>query len=171
MWTTPGCRAYYGVLRNDSNPEALSSTSFTMTEDSTVQLAIGHQHVGSINISITVNGKLLCASYPTYGTQEGVPGNEKGFLVKMSHCISPAGADPSTVNAGPLTVEGPIQLSAGDEVTLKSYYWVGSEDKRTAPIPGGTHLNVMGYMYTAYTSDAAEGAMVSSLNDDVGSDD
>jgi hypothetical protein len=102
-------------------------------------LAIGHQHVGGLNISMFHNDKFLCASHGRYGTEEGVPGNEKGYLVQMSDCYN------ADENGG----RG-YALKKGDKVRLDSWYWVGSNDPRLANNRGGTHLNVMGYMYTAY---------------------
>lgn len=43
-----------------------------------------------------------------------------------------------------------FQLKRGDKICLDSWYWVGSDGPELAPHPGGTHLNVMGYMYAAY---------------------
>eukprot|EP00939_MAST-03C_sp_MAST-3C-sp1_P004117 g4117.t1 len=137
--TTPKCSTYYEVLRNDDEPEHLSSTEFVVPQDMTIRSAIGHQHTGALNISLFLNDKFLCASFPTYGTEEGVAGNEKGYLVKMSRCVDDA-------------TTGPVPMKKGDRVRLDAYYYVGSDDPRLA-YSDGTHLNVMAYMYTAYSID------------------
>lgn len=142
VWTTPNCAAFYSIQRNDEQPEHLSSTEFTLQADGELVMAVGHQHVGALNISLFYNDEFVCASYPTYGSEEGVAGNEKGFLTKMSTCYDQDQAG------------GPLKLSQGDKVRLDSWYWVGSEDSRIEPLPAGSHLNVMGYMYTAFTSPA-----------------
>ncbi len=98
--------------------------------------AVGHQHVGAINISLFVNDKFVCASHPTYGRTPGKAGDEQGYLVAMSACL-----DKSAKGGTSLTV------AKGDKVRLDSWYWVGRDDPRIYPLPGGTHLNVMGYMY------------------------
>ncbi len=134
-FTTPDCATFYNVLRNDAQPETVASTEYEVGADAQVLLAIGHQHTGALNISLFLNGKFVCASYPTYGTEEGVAGNEKGYLVGMSHCI-----DDST---------GPLLLNKGDKLRLDSWYFVGSNDPRLL-YSDGTHMGVMGYMYTAY---------------------
>jgi len=136
--TTPNCETYYEVFRNDDEPEHLSSTTFQIPRDMTIYTAIGHQHTGALNISMFKNGEFVCASYPTYGTEEGVAGNEKGYLVKMSGCVNES--------------TGPLVLKAGDSVRLDAYYFVGSHDPRLL-YSDGTHLNVMSYMYTAYAFD------------------
>ena len=96
--------------------------------------AHGHQHTGALN-TIYKNDEFVCASKPRYGTKDGVVGNERGYLVQMSHCIDEA--------------SGPLVLKKGDKVRLESYYYVGSHDPRLA-YSDGTHLNVMAYMYIGY---------------------
>lgn len=71
------------VLRNDEQPETLSRTSFTIPHAASIVHAVGHQHTGAINVSMWHNDKFVCASYPTYGNETDVPGNERGHLVKM----------------------------------------------------------------------------------------
>ena len=45
-----------------------------------------HQHIGGkcITVSDPDTGKVICKSCPIFGTEEGVPGNEKGYLVAMT---------------------------------------------------------------------------------------
>merc|ERR1711974_230087 len=140
MGTTPSCATFYNVFRDNNHKEHVSSTEFTVPSDMSVQLAIGHQHTGALNISLFVNGKFICASLPRYGEQEGVAGNEKGYLVAMSRCFDMA------ANGGV-----PLGLKKGDAVRLDSWYYVGDDDKRLWPGASGTHLNVMGYMFISYT--------------------
>jgi hypothetical protein len=139
VYTTPSCKTFYEVYQNDEQPETVSSTTFKVPVDAELMLAIGHQHVGARNISLFHNEKFLCSSQPQYGTEEGVAGNEKGYLVHMSTCYD------ADQNQG----QGYV-LRAGDTLRLDSWYWVGSDDPVLAPNPGGTHLNVMGYLYTVY---------------------
>ncbi|KAJ8598791.1 hypothetical protein CTAYLR_010188 [Chrysophaeum taylorii] len=140
VWTTPDCATYYQVLHNETHPEQLSSTSFTPPFDMEILLAIGHQHVGAINISLFVNDVFVCASYPTYGTDpNNTAGNEQGYLVKISYCYD---KDDSPA---------PLVVRRNDTVRLDSWYWTSDDDPRIAPLPGGTHLNVMGYMFVLYS--------------------
>jgi len=139
VYTTPSCKTFYAVYENDEQPESLSSTTFTIPADSELMLAIGHQHVGARNISLHHNGKAVCASVARYGTEEGVPGNEKGYVVEFPPCY----------NADDNQGQG-FKVKKGDTLRVDSWYWVGRNDKMIAPHPGGTHLNVMGYMYMAY---------------------
>ena len=96
---------------------------------------VGHIHTGGLNISLSVNGETVCTSFPTYGATEGVAGDEKGYLVRMSHCLDSA--------------TRPLELRKGDVVSVDGYYYVGSHDPRLL-YSDGTHLNVMSYMYLGY---------------------
>lgn len=137
--TTPECDTFYNVLRDNKNKETVSSTEFTLPSNMQVHLAIGHQHTGALNISLFVNNAFLCASFPRHGVTLGVPGDEKGYLVAMTRCYDQA-------------ITGtPLQLNKGDRVRLDSWYYVGDDDSRLWPGASGTHLNVMGYMFIAYT--------------------
>jgi|AntAceMinimDraft_1070359.scaffolds.fasta_scaffold188528_2 fructose-specific component phosphotransferase system IIB-like protein len=51
----------------------------------------GHLHIGGrsvqlINTTAGANNAVVCESVSRYGTQPGVVGNEKGFLVDISRC-------------------------------------------------------------------------------------
>merc|ERR1712125_117910 len=72
--TAPDCATFYEVLRNDEQPAHLASQEFSIPTDLKVLFAVGHQHVGAINISLYVNDHLSCTSFPRYGTQKDVPG-------------------------------------------------------------------------------------------------
>ena len=141
VYTTPNCQLYYAVLRNDDEPINISRTTFTVPADVEVLLAIGHQHVGAINTSLIHNGKTVCTSFPTYGTETGVAGDEKGYLVKMSPCFQKGQQGAA-----------PLKFKKGDTVTVEGLYYVGSDDNRLL-FSDGTHLNVMTYMYIAYSLD------------------
>lgn len=137
VYTVPNCASFYGVQRNDANPYTVASTSWTVKADGVILQAVGHQHVGAVNISLFLNDGLVCASYPRYGSAEGVAGDEKGYIVEMTECFNKDRGQT-------------LSFKAGDEVRVDSWYFVGSDDPRIAPHPGGTHLNVMGYMYMSY---------------------
>jgi len=139
----PDCAAFYHVQRNNAEPVTVASAELSIDGVYDVVAATGHQHVGAVNLSVSVNGRLVCASYPTYGNQKGVAGDELGYLTHMSQCIGTA-ADAYT--------EGPLQLSKGDKLRVDGYYFVGDNDERIAPYKGGTHLNVMSYLYTAFAA-------------------
>jgi hypothetical protein len=139
VFTTPNCATFYQAKHQEGQPEVVSSTTFPIPVDSELILGIGHQHIGARNISLWHNGKFLCASYPRYGTEEGVVGNEKGYLVEMSYCFD------ANDNQG----KGYV-LKNGDTLRLDSWYFTGYDDPILAPNPGGSHLNVMGYMFMAY---------------------
>jgi hypothetical protein len=53
-----------------------------------VNWMVGHQHIGGrgirlLNTTAGADNTVVCESLPRYGTQPGVLGNEKGFIVHM----------------------------------------------------------------------------------------
>ena len=73
----PSCQVFYSVLRNDTQPVNHVGYSLSAPARMTVLFSVGHLHSGGVNISLSVNGKAVCTSFPTYGTEQGVAGNEK----------------------------------------------------------------------------------------------
>lgn len=140
VWTTPSCETFYDVQENNDEPESLSSTEFVVPYDMEILTMIGHQHTGALNISLFVNDEFVCDSHPAYGNRDGIPGDEQGYLISMSTCFL-KDDDPAMPS---------LVLKKGDTVRLDSWYWVGTVDSRIHPHPGGSHLNVMGYMYTIF---------------------
>ena len=53
-----------------------------------IVFAVGHQHRGGMGIHLfdDATGESLCESHPRYGTEEGVVGNEKGYIIEMTTC-------------------------------------------------------------------------------------
>jgi hypothetical protein len=86
--TTPDCALFYEVYENNTQPEQLSSTTFAAPGSAELIYAVGHLHTGSINISLYVNDKHVCSSYPRYGKTPGKAGDEYGYVVEMSTCLS-----------------------------------------------------------------------------------
>ena len=109
MLAAPDCAAFYHVQRNNAEPVTVASAELNIDYPFNIISAHGHQHLGAVNLSLSVNGRLVCASYPTYGNQKGVAGDELGYLTHMSQCIGTA-ADAYT--------EGPLQLSKGDKLRV-----------------------------------------------------
>ena len=65
------------VQRNETQPTKRASLSITVPARMTLLFAVGHLHTGGLNISLSLNGQAVCTSFPTYGTELGVAGNEK----------------------------------------------------------------------------------------------
>jgi len=134
----PNCREYYDVLRNDTYPSLdVVSLEFVAPMPAKVLFAVGHMHTGGNYITLSLNGKHVCTSTCHYGTEEGVPGNEKGYLVQMSQCINAS--------------TGPLVVKKNDKLRLDAIYNVASNDDRVL-YSDGTHLNVMSYMYVGYST-------------------
>jgi len=86
-----------------------------------VLFTVGHFHTGGVNISRSVNDRHVCTSYPTYGTQPGVAGDEQGYLVRMSHCLDAA--------------SGALELKKGDRLTVDAFYYASAEETRACSTP------------------------------------
>ena len=65
------------VQRNETQPTDHVRFSLTVPARMTLLFAVGHLHTGGLNISLSLNGRAVCTSLPTYGTELGVAGNEK----------------------------------------------------------------------------------------------
>ena len=90
------------VFNHSIAPGKLELSSFSLPPRPALVWAMGHQHIGGLGIqlwAITPGEKerLICNSAPRYGTEDGVAGNEKGFLVGQSSC---GWADPLAVSDG-----------------------------------------------------------------------
>jgi hypothetical protein len=87
------CEIEYNVPQCEGPPcVADRSYKATLANDMDLVLALGHLHIGGINVTFlaeTPEGKTIdiCTSYPTYGTGDKA-GDENGYLVAMSPCQS-----------------------------------------------------------------------------------
>ena len=76
---------------------------------------------------------------PRYGTEEGVAGNELGYVVQIPSCNF---------------ASDPIPIRRGDKITLHSLYNVDPADTRGLPnVAGGSHGGVMSLWYMAVAAD------------------
>ena len=73
--------------RYDDVPEKYVFYEVNVAQTIAVPFAVGHLHVGGINISLSVDGAPVCTSYPAYGSEDGVPGSGRSYLVAMSPCV------------------------------------------------------------------------------------
>lgn len=119
----------------------LSTVTRKMPVSGTMQWAYTHQHTGSLNTTLLINGKPACTSFPHIGTDmRETPGNEKGYLVGFRMCVDPA-------------LDKPIKINKGDELTLMAYASVDTADNRYLPIPGGQHTGFMHLFYFFFHED------------------
>lgn len=131
---TPGDGTHQAVTVAWSHP-------FRLPPDAAyeVRWMVGHQHVGGrnirfINSTAGANSAVLCESTPTYGTQAGVPGDERGFIVDMSRC----------------EFNPPLLLRGGESYVLRSEYGADAVDFAPAAFPP-PYEGVMGYMTLQFT--------------------
>ena len=131
----PSCHIEYNIPSNDKGYDAATVTA-SLPFDARIFQMWGHIHLAGYNITL-YHGKdttapPICTSNPTYGTQEGVPGNELGYVTAMSKCKY---------------LKEPYVIKKGEKITLEAVYNVGEEDSRTWNT--GYHDGVMGLWFMA----------------------
>jgi len=84
----PGCIHVAAARQSLGGVSLFAADSAEQDREVEIVYAVGHQHRGGLGISLydDATGEMLCESLPTYGTEEGVIGNEKGYVVAMSTC-------------------------------------------------------------------------------------
>jgi len=98
----------------------------------TMLWAYTHMHLGATNATMSINGEPHCTGYPIHGKNaSNPPGDEKGFVVKYTDCISKE------------KLGNHVRLNAGDEFAVEAWYDVDPESTATLPMPGGKHGGVM----------------------------
>jgi hypothetical protein len=132
------CKIEHNIPENARNPVHITQHSWKAPINAKIVMAVGHIHIGGFNVTLFVNGEELCTTTGEYGTDAGnLPGNEQGYLVGAPGCN--------------LTYDG----KAGDTVTVRSHYWVGTEsDPLNTAVPPGAHNGVMDYMYLAVVKES-----------------
>jgi len=129
------CKIDYNVYANEKNPIKITELSWKANATGKVVFTAGHVHNAGINITLYHNHVPVCNSYPTYGTEEGVAGNEAGYLVAMTKC----------------GIENAFEMKIGDILTVRSHYWVGhGKDPTGSMLPGGMHGGVMSIFYVVF---------------------
>ena len=134
------CNIEYNIAAGSArNPIDVTELSWTSPYAGDIVFGIGHQHIGSENITLSLDGTPLCTSVPRYGTEAGVAGNELGYVVEIPAC------DFS---------KSPVKVKKGSKITLTSLYNVDPADTRGLPnVPGGEHGGVMSLWYLAVVFD------------------
>lgn len=123
----PSCSVEYNVISASSpnsqqgypsegppGDEHLATYTWRPTRDMTFVRAIAHFHTGAINVSLWIDGHLVCTSMPVYGQEVGVAGNEKGYLVDLTECMG-------DYAPAPYGTRKPVKVKAGSDVTVKGY--------------------------------------------------
>lgn len=138
------------------------AASYPVLEDSEILFAVGHQHIGAVNISLAVDRRVasqekgtarsihgapgitisdvetICTSTPIYGAGEDA-GDELGYITAMSTCVFGERSEHVTHRDGAVVANGRktgVVVKKGDMLTVNSLYEQG---------PG--YRGVMGYFY------------------------
>jgi hypothetical protein len=108
----------------------------------TMMWSYTHQHLGAINSTMFLNDKPYCTGFPVHGTDPtNPPGNEKGFVVKFTDCVSRDG------------LGNQVRLNAGDKLRIEAWYDVDKDSVGTLPLPGGKHGGVMDLFFAMMDCD------------------
>mmetsp|Transcript_58663 Transcript_58663/g.132693 ORF Transcript_58663/g.132693 Transcript_58663/m.132693 type:complete len:389 (+) Transcript_58663:32-1198(+) len=134
------CQIEYNIQADEANPYQVTEHSWTSPASGEIAFTVGHVHNSGINISLLVNNEIKCTSIPTYGTEVGKAGNEKGYIVEFSSCS-----------------DG-FSIKAGDTIGVKAVYYVGYDDQTGSGIPGGSHGGVMALFYLGAVEDTLRDA-------------
>lgn len=133
--SVPQCNIEYNIEANPTTGLSETLREWTIGHDTRFFQMWGHIHIAGYNITLyhgdSTKAKPICTSSPRYGTQEGVVGNEKGYVVSMSKCMF---------------TDDPYIIRKGDKLTLQALYNVGETDDRTW-LEGGFHNGVMGLYF------------------------
>ena len=145
----------YNVHANSKHPEQRATKTWTIDEDKRFLFGVGHMHSGALNVSVFVNEKFVCASYPVYGKTPGKAGDELGHLVQATRCVDDGSAKGYPDHPSGSYRDQPIVVKAGDELRVDGWYYVGDHDARILPTPAGAHLGVMSYFYAVFAKGTA----------------
>ena len=132
--SNPPCQLEFNVPRNDRGVSQELQT-FRPHFDMRVSRMRGHLHMGGYNVSIFRGGapdpaRRICTVHGKYGTEEGKPYNEKGFLIMMTGCEF---KDP----------DNPFVLEKGKLYTIEAIYNAGQHDPQL--LGSGHHDGVMAW--------------------------
>jgi len=99
---------------------------------------VGHLHTGGVSASLHINGKEVCTTGTTYGTNSNErtnARNEQNHVIAIGSCYNTA-----------IYNDGGVRFNEGDVITAQSIYNGSINDDRfVGHGAGGEHKNVMSY--------------------------
>lgn len=139
-----GGSLFHAVPENDANPYLKTKANVLAPAGGKLVWAQGHLHTGAINVTLLLNGRVVCAANTVYGTDSNEAANarnEQNHLVRIGSCYDEIG-------------EGGIRFEEGDVFTTESFYYAGTDDERMSGIEAaGGHRNVMSMFFTGVDFD------------------
>jgi len=135
--TFGGGSLFHQIPQDDTNPYIYTKISLIAPHDGTIVSSVGHLHTGGINVTLRINGNIVCAAGTVYGTDshlEGNAKNEQNHLIQIEPCTD--------IDANP------VSFHEADIFTLESVYYGGTDDERFHGYgAAGEHKNVMSMMF------------------------
>jgi len=136
-----GGSAFHKIdLQNDDNPLGLVETKVNVIAPASglIVFGLGHLHTGGVSATLRINGKVVCTTGTTYGTnndEKANARNERNHLIGIDTCYDTA-----------IYKDGGIRFQEGDVMTAESIYNGSRNDDRfIGHGAAGEHKNVMSF--------------------------
>jgi len=125
-------------LQDDDDPLVETKMNVIAPASGLIVYGVGHLHTGGVSASLRINGKEVCTTGTTYGTNSNEKTNarnEQNHLIATGSCYNTA-----------IYNDGGVRFDEGDVITAESIYNGSSNDDRfVGHGAAGEHKNVMSY--------------------------
>ena len=125
-------------LQDDDDPLVKTKISMIAPASGLIVWGSGHLHTGGVSSELRINGKEVCTTEATYGTDSNEKTNarnEQNHLIAMGSCYDTA-----------IYSDGGIRFNEGDVMTAESIYNGSINDDRfVGHGAAGEHKNVMSF--------------------------
>jgi len=123
---------------DSSNPLVETKINIIAPASGLIVYGVGHLHTGGVSATLRINGKEICTTGTTYGTNSNETTNarnEQNHLIAIDSCYDT-----------PIYKDGGIRFKEGDVITAESIYNGSSNDDRfVGHGAAGEHKNVMSF--------------------------
>ena len=137
----PGCEHSFDLQATAAgSPHSSVAKAWTAPHDIEVLAAMPHLHNGGVNITLALDGKLICTMFPVLGRRKGVLGDELGYITGGRACHDDVGKPHGFV------------VKKGQVLEMTAFYRTAvDDDDPTLPmLPGGGHSAAMAYVQMAW---------------------
>ena len=137
----PDCEYFFDLQATAAgSPHSSVAKAWTAPHDIEVLAAMPHLHNGGVNITLALDGKLICTMFPVLGRRKGVLGDELGYITGGRACHDDVGK-----------LHGFV-VKKGQVLEMTAFYRTAvDDDDPTLPmLPGGGHSAAMAYVQMAW---------------------
>merc|ERR1719491_2019651 len=125
-------------LQNDDDPLVETKMNVIAPASGLIVHGLGHLHTGGVSATLRINGKEVCTTGTTYGSntnEKTNARNEQNHLIAIGSCYHTA-----------IYNDGGVRFKEGDVITAESIYNGSINDDRfVGHGAAGEHKNVMSY--------------------------